>query len=48
DCSGLALPDSQMPQGEWWPMARLGEAGLPTLFARAAQVALAGGEETDA
>ncbi|MDE2406185.1 MAG: NUDIX domain-containing protein, partial [Sphingomonadales bacterium] len=25
--------------GEWWPLARLDEAGLPTLFARAAAVA---------
>ena len=24
--------------GEWWPIDRLGEAGLPTVFARAAQV----------
>ena len=24
-------------EGEWWPVARIGEAGLPTLFARAAQ-----------
>ena len=27
--------------GEWWPMARLEEAGLPTLFAKAARLALA-------
>jgi A/G-specific adenine glycosylase len=27
-------------EGEWWPIARLGEAGLPTLFARAAARAL--------
>lgn len=26
--------------GEWWPIARLGEAGLPTLFARAAQAVM--------
>ncbi|NWK98551.1 A/G-specific adenine glycosylase [Sphingobium lactosutens] len=24
-------------EGEWWPIARIGEAGLPTLFARAAE-----------
>ncbi|MDO7835925.1 A/G-specific adenine glycosylase [Sphingobium sp. HBC34] len=24
-------------EGEWWPVARIGEAGLPTLFARAAE-----------
>jgi A/G-specific adenine glycosylase len=29
------------PQGTWWPIARLAEAGLPTLFARAAERALA-------
>jgi A/G-specific adenine glycosylase len=27
-------------EGEWWPLARLGEAGLPTLFAKAAARAL--------
>lgn len=27
--------------GEWWPIARLGEAGLPTLFAKAARLVLA-------
>ena len=29
-------------KGEWWPVARLEEAGLPTVFARAARLALAG------
>ena len=48
DCSGLHWPDSQMPQGEWWPLERIDEAGLPTLFARAARLAIAGGEEKDA
>jgi A/G-specific adenine glycosylase len=24
-------------EGQWWPIERLNEAGLPTLFARAAQ-----------
>jgi A/G-specific adenine glycosylase len=28
--------------GEWWPLERLDQAGLPTLFAKAAQLALAG------
>lgn len=28
--------------GEWWPLDRLEEAGLPTLFAKAARLALAG------
>jgi A/G-specific adenine glycosylase len=27
--------------GEWWPLARIDEAGLPTLFAKAAHLALA-------
>ena len=31
--------------GEWWPIDRLDEAGLPTLFAKAAQRAIAGQEE---
>lgn len=41
----LALETAQTPQGEgqWWPVAAIGEAGLATLFAKAAQVALAGG-----
>ena len=28
--------------GEWWPLDRLDEAGLPTLFAKAARLAVAG------
>ncbi len=28
-------------EGEWWPLDRLAEAGLPTLFAKAARLALA-------
>jgi A/G-specific adenine glycosylase len=31
--------------GEWWPVERIGEAGLPTVFAKAATVALAPIEE---
>ncbi len=27
------------PGGEWWPVARIAEAGLPTVFAKAAQIA---------
>lgn len=30
--------------GEWWPIARLDEAGLPTLFAKAARLVVAGTE----
>lgn len=32
---------TEEPEGEWWPVDRLGEAGLPTVFAKAAAVALA-------
>ncbi|MET0241185.1 MAG: A/G-specific adenine glycosylase [Sphingobium sp.] len=28
-------------EGGWWPIARIGEAGLPTLFARAAEAVMA-------
>ena len=37
DCSRLAAQ-----QGEWWAIERLDEAGLPTLFAKAARLATAG------
>lgn len=35
---------SVTPQGEgtWWPVSQIGEAGLATLFAKAAQLAIAG------
>ncbi|MEO6718435.1 MAG: A/G-specific adenine glycosylase [Novosphingobium sp.] len=34
--------DSLAPtDGEWWPLERLDEAGLPTLFAKAARLAMA-------
>ncbi|MBB3953289.1 A/G-specific adenine glycosylase [Novosphingobium sediminicola] len=32
---------NELEEGEWWPLARLDEAGLPTLYARAAAVAMA-------
>ncbi|MDE2562464.1 MAG: A/G-specific adenine glycosylase [Sphingomonadales bacterium] len=35
---GGAQPEGE---GEWWPIERIGEAGLPTLFAKAAQRAMA-------
>lgn len=28
------------PEGEWWPLDRIGEAGLPSLFAKAAELAM--------
>ena len=37
DCSRLAAQ-----QGEWWALDRLDEAGLPTLFAKAARLAMVG------
>jgi A/G-specific adenine glycosylase len=33
--------------GEWWPKARIEEAGLPSLFAKAARTALEWGEFSD-
>lgn len=38
--SGKALPEGA-GEGEWWPLAELETAGLPTLFAKAARLALA-------
>ncbi|WDF73740.1 A/G-specific adenine glycosylase [Novosphingobium sp. KACC 22771] len=40
---GDATPDgaNELKEGEWWPLDRLDEAGLPTLYARAAAVAMA-------
>ena len=32
-------PDAE---GEWWPIDRIDDAGLPTLFAKAARLVLAG------
>jgi A/G-specific adenine glycosylase len=34
-----ACVSSRSDAGEWWPIARIGTAGLPTLFARAARLA---------
>ncbi|WP_428028260.1 A/G-specific adenine glycosylase [Altererythrobacter sp.] len=33
--------DAPKGQGDWWPVDRIDEAGLPTLFAKAARLALA-------
>ena len=38
----IAAPDEPQGAGEWWPLDRLEEAGLPTLFSKAARLALAG------
>lgn len=37
--AGESLPD--MTGGEWWPLGKIAEAGLPTLFAKAAERVLA-------
>jgi A/G-specific adenine glycosylase len=34
-------PGTPMGEGEWWPLDRLAEAGLPTLYRKAAERALA-------
>ena len=36
-----ALTGDPPGEGEWWPLGRIDEAGLPTLFAKAARLALA-------
>jgi A/G-specific adenine glycosylase len=33
----LCAEAERPPEGQWWPIDRLGEAGLPTLFARLAE-----------
>jgi len=35
----VAAEGDAAAQGEWWPVARIGEAGLPTVFAKAAALA---------
>lgn len=32
-------------EGKWWPLARIGEAGLPTLFAKVARAVMEGGDD---
>ena len=39
-CETQATSDP-LDEGEWWPLEKLDEAGLPTLFAKAARLALA-------
>ena len=36
----VARESMPIGEGEWWPLARIDEAGLPTLFRRAAQAAM--------
>ena len=33
-------------EGEWWPLGRLEDAGLPTLFSKAARLAIAEREKS--
>ncbi|MEO0871404.1 MAG: A/G-specific adenine glycosylase, partial [Pseudomonadota bacterium] len=37
----LSSDHAPQGQGEWWPLSALDEAGLPTLFAKSARLALA-------
>jgi A/G-specific adenine glycosylase len=39
-----APPPVTETEGEWWPIDRLGEAGLPSLFMKAVLAALKGGK----
>lgn len=43
--SGGKLDNLRADAGQWWPIDRIEEAGLPTLFAKAARLALAAGED---
>ena len=36
----ILVTDDLASQGEWWPINQIAEAGLPTLFAKAARLAL--------
>jgi A/G-specific adenine glycosylase len=36
---------TEIPEGEWWPIADIEDAGLPTLFAKAASRAIAAREQ---
>lgn len=45
--NGEECCDPASEQGEWWPLARIAEAGLPTLFAKAARLVMAQREDTD-
>lgn len=41
------LDESALPPGEWWPLKRLDSAGLPTLFSKAARLALRAREQEE-
>jgi A/G-specific adenine glycosylase len=38
--SGNEWASLESDSGEWWPIDRLEQAGLPTLFAKAARLAI--------
>ena len=38
---GAETQDNPPGEGQWWPVAKIADAGLATLFAKAAQLALA-------
>ena len=40
-CASLSASAPIPDEGEWWPLAQLDGAGLPTVFAKAARLALA-------
>ncbi len=45
-CNGEECCVPSGGEGEWWPLARIGEAGLPTLFGKAARLVMAQREES--
>jgi A/G-specific adenine glycosylase len=45
--SALRLPQKPQLAGDWWSVKEIGDAGLPTLFQKAAVLAMAHGVETE-
>ena len=41
----VADGEEQSTAGQWWPLERIGEAGLPTLFAKVARAVMEGGDD---
>ena len=41
EVTSISGPDMPNGEGEWWPISEIEEAGLPTLFAKAARLAVA-------
>ena len=42
---GTAFSIANVADGTWWPRAELENAGMPTVFAKAARLVLAGAHE---